>query len=321
MLVARRFGLLFLTGITLSTCGKTSPNTSSVKDIGSDISTGTTVMYWAEGNNVYRGTCEKDKPLLRTYCQHNIVTRKAADANAALLGSSEVKHAQLTRDKEELTTQLSAIDDALQEDPTNADLSGERERVALELRKVGQVLQAVDQYYNLAKGFIEKIDKSEIVYKISNDSDRYADLKPMVQTLANFFNSVPTPTPTATWIDPATKRTFAAVKDRYTWSAANSACQLIPQGTWIAVTGYLTGGCHDNIEVGKRLFHSPLMNSIPESKVDASGKASKVVWSRCFYDGGLPIAIGVDGASVKHYGLTNNTQLPVICERVKNAVE
>lgn len=317
MLVVHRLGLLLLAGLSLSTCGKTSPESSFAKDIGSDIGTGATVMYWAEGENVYRGTCEKDKPLLRSYCQHHVVTRKAAEANAALLGNSEAKHAQLTRDKNELTTQLAAIDEALQEDPTNPDLSGERERVALELRKVVQVLQAVDQYYNLAKGFIDKIAKDAIVYKIVSNSDRYADLKPMVQALAGFFNSVPPPTPDATWTDDKTKRTFAAVSERYTWSGANSACQLIPQGTWIAVTGYLSGGCHDNLDLGKRLFHSPLMDVIPESKIDNSGNTSKVVWSRCFYDGGLPIAIGVDGESVKHYGLNNNTQLPVICERVK----
>ena len=327
MRVVSQLGLLLLAGASLSTCGNKAQPNSSLNDVGSDIGTGSVVLYWAQDANMLRGTCEKDKPLLRSYCQHNVVTRKATDASTALLGNSEAKHNQLTKDKTELTAQLAAIDDALHNDPTNPDLSGERERVALELRKVSQALTAVDQYYNLAKSFIDKIAKNDIVYKITGDNDRYADLKPLVQALAGFFNSVPPPQPDAVWTDPTTKRTFAAVKERYTWSGANSACQLITKGTWIAITGYLSGNCNDNPELGKRIFTSPLMDAIPATKVDTAA-ASKVVWSRCFYDGGLPIAIGlesstldVNAAKLKHYGLDNNTRLPVLCERVKQAAE
>lgn len=327
MRIVSRLGLLLLVGAAVSTCGKRAQPNASLTDVGSDIGTGTVVLYWAQDASVFRGTCEKDKPLLRSYCQHNVVTRKAAEVSAALLGNSEAKHTQLTKDKTELTAQLAAIDEALHNDPTNPDLSGERERVALELRKVTQALTAVDQYYNLAKGFIDKVAKSDIIYKVIGDNERYADLKPLVQALAGFFNSVPPPQPDAVWTDPTTKRTFAAVKERYTWNGANTACQLISKGTWIAITGYLSGNCNDNPELGKRIFTSPLMDSIPASKVDSSA-ANKVVWSRCFYDGGYPIAIGlenstldVNAAKLKHYGLDNNTRLPVLCERVKQSID
>lgn len=329
MQVTSRLGLLLLVGAAaVSSCGKRSQPTSALSDIGSDISTGgATVLYWAQDANVFRGTCEKDKPLLRGYCQRNVVTRKAADASVAIYGNSQAKHDQLTRDKNELTAQLAAIDDALSKDPTNPDLSGERERVALELRKVTQGLAAVDQYYNLAKSFIEKLTKSDIVYKITAGSDRYDDLKPLVQALASFFNAVPPPQPDATWTDTATKRTFAAIKDRYTWAGASAACQLIQKGTWIAITGYLSGNCNDSPELGKRLFTSPIMDVIPTTKIDTA--ASKVVWSRCFYEGGQPIAVGLDNttfedalaAKLKHYGLASNTGLPVLCERIKQAAE
>lgn len=320
MRVVHQLSLLLLAGSYLSACGKKTQSTSSFTDIASDIGTGSVVMYWAQDANMFRGTCEKDKPLLRNYCDHNVITRKSADVSAALLGNSEVKHTQLMRDKTALTAQLAAIDDALRSDPTNPDLSGERERVALDLRKVTQALTAVDQYYDLAKGFIDKIAKDSIIYKITAGGDRYADLKPLVQALSNIFSSVPPPQPDAVWTDPTTKRVFAGIKERYTWSGANTACQLVGKGTWIAITGYLSGNCNDNPDVGKRLFSSPLMDVVPATKIDAA--TGKVVWSRCFYDGGLPIAIGLENASLdaaklKHYSLSSATALPVICERIK----
>jgi|GEM_PF-4254882 len=286
-------------------------------DVGSDIPNGGMRLYWASEAEIFSGQCESGKPLLRNYCQQNLISRGRADAENTLFAGAGQKKENLSRDASELRSQLAAIDEALAADPTNIDLSAERARVARDLATVRDALADVTMFTDQVQGFFSMISKSQIVYKIDANGDRYQEFKPLVKALAAFFAQVPPLTPDATWTDAETKRTFAAIKDRYSWNAAQTACQQIRVGTWIALRGFLTGNCADDAALGKRLFTSTLMDAIPAT-TGAGLPDGKTVWSRCYYNNGLPVAISSDASgTLKHTGLSSSRQLPVVCERVK----
>jgi hypothetical protein len=271
-------------------------------------------LYWIDADNIVSGECQKDKPKLRSYCQLNPVTRTLSDANSALYGNARGRQSQLQTDATELRSQLAAIDAALAADPGNVSLSAERQRVAIDLRNVNDALAAVATFTAQVDDFFAKILNERIVYTVDPAGERYPERKPHVQALAAFFRQVPPAAPAATWSDELTGRQFAAINDRYNWSTAQTVCQQIPDGSWVAILGFVGGACSDDVELGKRLFNSSLMSVIPSTRIGGEQETSrKHVWSRCYYNNGLSIAVSLDAHNaLQHRATSGDTQLPVI---------
>ena len=246
----------------------------------SDIATnskkdGTIYLYWKDANNLTRGRCEADKPLLRHYCQNETTSVVWPTLSANLMEGRGTRLGQVKSDENELTKHLAAIDEELKRHPGDADLSSDRADTAKELNETRSQRIGLEAQMSLIDDFLVKLGTDTIVYRMVSTDERYNVQKPLLEKLNVMFGGVsnpptnpvpptqpqppanpppptqnpgePIPVPpapsrpdsTAIWNDPVSGKVYIGVAEPQTYEYAMKTCRSITPGVWEAVGPFL----------------------------------------------------------------------------------
>ncbi len=343
MLLASR---MFVWGMlsTFLSCRAQPPMDSQTDDIATFAAVDREAfLYWKnndlDDDQLYRGQCLKDKPLLRHYCEQNVVSRRWPELSLQLLEGRDAKLVQVIRDEDELTEQLNAIDAELKLHPGDVDLSSLRTETAREFNKIQSQHLKLEAEVNLVNDFMKKLTTDAIVYKMVPTEDRYKSQHILLAKLNGFFASAPNPPSapvsqpplasphkwTSIWTDPMNAKVYIAIATPQTRDFAIATCRGISPGKWDAIGPYypdmreygdlcpLSGSADD----AARLSSSPLAKFLP-STIFQDGQKSVISWSRCDAAGDLPVVMRFNQAGLKPFVSDSKRRFPVVCEMIGN---
>lgn len=302
--------------LLVSLCGSLA--SAETRDIGSDVgANGKVRLYWLDGEILNRGTCDSVRPLMRSNCSADVVPHSLSDVHTHLRQNKDARKTELDALKATLDQRLAAIDDALNQDPNDADLSYERAIVAEQIDTVVAELTTVTAYIENVESFINKLKNTEIVFHMMQTSDRYVQYKDLMALLAQYYNEATTPeAPDARiWQDPITKINFAAVARRISHADAPAVCRELFGEGWAPAAPFSDcANCPRNLMLLSRLIHSPLTEILPQTPYGDLGNFTRV-WTNATYEhGGQPVALSYNLIR-NSYGYSSHTGLlPVICE-------
>lgn len=324
------------------------PSHSHVADIATDSTRSNDIyLFWKDADKLNRGRCEKDKPLLRHYCQLEVTSVVWPTLAAHMMEGREARFAQIKSDEAELIKHLAAIDEELKKNPGDFNLSADRTDTAKELSSTRSTRAGLEAEMALVNDFLVKLGTDTIVYRMVTTDQRYLAQKPLLEKLNRMFGHVgnpqnppanpnPEPVPsqpapvygTTLWTDPVSGKVYIGIGEPQLFEYALASCRSIRPGKWDAIGPYmpdvkeLTKSCamSGSAEDGARLHRSPMMNTLPAMRMP-DGSGAWVVWSHCGYIKTnlnlSPIILKFGPEGPRQHMTDKSTKLPVICEMLE----